>query len=273
MDKDDLDRREKKANIDSLLVELNKQLISYKIVDSRNQIIAIVKDIRTDNHQDINLLIHPVERLGLISFYQLNSRHINNIDTENKQIIINIPSEEIHQLPSYQPLPSYLQKEVEGTKNSGEHSVQNSSLEIKNQEELLIPLLEERLLVNRHKRKLGEIVVRKKIETEMIQVPIRREKLIVEQIGEENRQLAEIDLGNEEIAGVELTRQNQAVKQSLIKTEFLSLKSAREILFAIACQSESELVKVKLEIVTDSPQQQAAYQEILDLHLGTQLTE
>jgi stress response protein YsnF len=38
------------------------------------------------------------------------------------------------------------------------------------------------------------VVVRKEIETEIIEVPIQREKLIIEQVGDEPRTLAEIDL-------------------------------------------------------------------------------
>jgi stress response protein YsnF len=62
------------------------------------------------------------------------------------------------------------------------------------QQEEVIPLHEERLIVDQKKQKVGEVVVRKEIETEIIQVPVQREKLIVEQVGEEPQQLAEIDL-------------------------------------------------------------------------------
>lgn len=61
-------------------------------------------------------------------------------------------------------------------------------------QEQVIPLREERLIVDQKKRKVGEVVVRKEIETEIIEVPVQREKLIVEQVGAEPKQLAEIDL-------------------------------------------------------------------------------
>lgn len=60
-----------------------------------------------------------------------------------------------------------------------------------------IPLREERLIVDKHKQKAGEVIVRKEIETEIIEVPIQREKLIIEQVGPEPKQLAEIDLADE----------------------------------------------------------------------------
>lgn len=69
-------------------------------------------------------------------------------------------------------------------------------------QEEVIPLLEERLIVDQKQRKVGEVVVRKEIETEIIEVPVQREKLIVEQVGPEPKQLAEIDLTEEQVPPV-----------------------------------------------------------------------
>jgi Domain of unknown function (DUF2382) len=60
-------------------------------------------------------------------------------------------------------------------------------------------LLEERLMVDLTRRKTGEIVVRKEVDTQTlyVEVPVRREKLIVEQVSPEYKLLAQIDLGRE----------------------------------------------------------------------------
>lgn len=50
-------------------------------------------------------------------------------------------------------------------------------------------------MIDSHKRKVGEVIVRKEIETRIIEVPVRREKLIVEQISPTFKQLAVVDLG------------------------------------------------------------------------------
>jgi stress response protein YsnF len=65
--------------------------------------------------------------------------------------------------------------------------LQKTTLAPKTLIEEVIPLLEERLMVNLTRRKTGEVVVRKEIETHILQmqVPIRREKLIVEQVSPE----------------------------------------------------------------------------------------
>lgn len=65
-------------------------------------------------------------------------------------------------------------------------------------DENTIPLREERITVATHKRKVGEVIVRKEVETQMIQVPVRREKLIVERIDGGTRQIAEIYLNDDE---------------------------------------------------------------------------
>lgn len=69
----------------------------------------------------------------------------------------------------------------------------------------IVRLVEERLVVNRSKRKIGEVIVRKEIETRIIQVPVRYEKLIVEQVSPERKQLVEINLGQADGTGIELT--------------------------------------------------------------------
>jgi len=65
-----------------------------------------------------------------------------------------------------------------------------------------IQLLEERLVVDRQRHKIGEISVRKVIETEIVEVPIRREKLVVEKIGESDP-LFEVGLNDAQIRGHE----------------------------------------------------------------------
>jgi stress response protein YsnF len=78
------------------------------------------------------------------------------------------------------------------------HDSQEKIKELSNQNilaEKIVPLLSERVVVDRHKRKSGEVVVRKVIETEVVEVIVRREKLIVEQVSPSYKELAVIDLG------------------------------------------------------------------------------
>lgn len=142
-------------------------------------------------------------------------------------------------------------------------------------EEEIIRLLEERLVVNRRKWKVGEIVARKEVENQIVQVPIRREKLIIEQISPEPRQIAVIDLGNGEAIGGELVaapssdRREPSVSNAEsdynVIGEFISPKAASNLLEAIALQGRSHgCAKVRVELVVDDPQLQATYQNMFD---------
>jgi hypothetical protein len=57
-----------------------------------------------------------------------------------------------------------------------------------------IPLVQEKLVVTRQRHKLGEIVVRKVVETDWVQIPVHREKLVVQTVGKPEP-LTEITLG------------------------------------------------------------------------------
>ncbi|MEO1069729.1 MAG: DUF2382 domain-containing protein [Cyanobacteria bacterium J06638_6] len=63
-----------------------------------------------------------------------------------------------------------------------------------------IPLIAEKLTVHRQRRKVGEVVVRKLVETDWVQVPVYREKLVVTQVGQ-SEPLAVVSLGESRVMG------------------------------------------------------------------------
>jgi len=87
------------------------------------------------------------------------------------------------------------------------------------EQETVIPLREERLIVEQKKQKIGEVIVRKEIETEIVEVPVHREKLIVEQVGNEPKQLAEIDLTDEELSNLSLAQRREAQLPNISRHE------------------------------------------------------
>lgn len=149
----------------------------------------------------------------------------------------------------------------------------NSSVETTNLAELgderILKLLEERLVVNSNQQKIGDVIVRKVIETRMVQVPVRREILIVEQVSPENKQLAEIDLNSGEISGVELTNGVSSEALSLdrgltVSGIFSSPKVASLLLNAIALEKNHGCKQVQVSIVVENHQDQQKYQEWFD---------
>ncbi len=86
-----------------------------------------------------------------------------------------------------------------------------------------INLLEEKLQVNRSKRKIGEVVIRKQTETRMIQIPIKREKLIVEKNGDRPEQLAEVVIQEEKINGFSYRDLENNNSLHITKSHYLNL--------------------------------------------------
>lgn len=149
---------------------------------------------------------------------------------------------------------------------------QNGVIEISDTREVLqeeiIRLLGERVFVDRSKRKVGEVIVRKEIETRMVQIPVRREKLIVEQVSPERKQLAEIDLGQEEITGIDMleaispnSELGSLDNQLTVSGEFKSPKIASLLLNAIALERRHGCKKVRVEIVVEDAERQQTYQQ------------
>ena len=179
-----------------------------------------------------------------------------------------LSSAQVSSLPDYKS--NYDQSTVSKTDRLDESSDKfngiNGTLET-------VRLLEEKLIVDRQKRKIGEIIVRKEIETHIVEVPVRREKLIVEQVGLELKQLASIDLGdpsNNGFNSVEIREVAGARVPSSITGEFVSVKMASQFLQAIADQPDSGCEKVQINLTLSDPKLQEVYQQWLERYSAIQ---
>lgn len=132
-------------------------------------------------------------------------------------------------------------------------SLTNEAIELS--PEQAIRLLEERLVVRSDKRKVGEIVVRKEVETRMIEVPIRREKLIVEQVQPKYERIAEIDLGKTTEAEFSGTT---------VSGKFDSPRTVSDLLDAIARTPEHDCAEIRVEIKLKDTKHQETYQAWFD---------
>ena len=122
-----------------------------------------------------------------------------------------------------------------------------------------IRLLEERLVVDRHKRKVGEVVVRKEVETRFIRVPIQREILIVEQVEPEFKQLAVVDLGQIHDDSIAL---DDGTSPTVVAS-FTSTATAIEFLKSLVTRSPSKSQDLQLNIAIDDADTQAFYRQWL----------
>ncbi|MEH2458156.1 DUF2382 domain-containing protein [Nostoc sp.] len=277
------------------LADLRKKVKDFAVIDKQGLLVGVVHDLIVDANRRLNLVISNQANQKTVeygqqladkhpSLFRLQSQKIKQIDKPTKSVFIDLNKSEIEYMPEY------LETETPGdanrqaalhlptlSENSTEQLVNNqttnSPVEPVNleqvSEEKIIRLLEERLVVESSKRKIGEVIVRKVIETRMIQVPVRREKLIVEQISPEHKQLAEIDLGEEEISGVDLTEVERhevtRIDGSLtVSGEFSSPKTASLLLNAIALERNHGCKQVRVTIAVEDESHQKKYQEWFD---------
>ncbi len=116
--------------------------------------------------------------------------------------------------------------------------------------EKVISLLAERLVVDRRKRKVSEVVFRKEIETRIVEVPIRREKLIVEQVSPEYKQLAIIDLGQASAENNVLEITDNPLPNT-VNAEFTSARAAIQFLESMVDQPNPGLQRIQVIIISE----------------------
>ena len=239
-------------NILFQLSQLDKQLVSYQVLDRLGNLTATVTDVHYASDGSQYLLIKLIQGDTQLSLHRLTSDRIMRLDLAERLIFSDLTQQQILELPLYQPVPPLSASEEELLSASKVKETWQTSL------------LEERLRVNRRKQKVGEVVVRKKIETHMIQVPVRREKLIVERVGEASEPIAEVLIGESKVNGFKPIELTEDGTLHLTKSHFLTIETAQQLLQALSALSSAEGAKIRLEIVSNSSQEQIEYQNICD---------
>lgn len=274
------------ARISALLESLRAKVKNYAVIDKQGQVLGEVRDLIIDSNRQLNFVGFDSGSQVKGRFFLLSSKLVEKIDSQVKQIFINVDKSQIEQI---EYLPEYIQKEsqiseMEQNLNAPEPNTEDSALiaavanatntQIDSVEDI-IRLLGERLVIDRTKRKVGEVIIRKEIETQIVQVPIRREKLIVEQVSPERKQLAEIVLGQEDISGIDLTQAQTPASVSegetpafanfdgglTVSGEFSSPKIASLLLNAIALERNNGCKAVRVTILVENEEHQKTYQE------------
>ena len=267
------------------LDQLKNKLQGFAVIDPDGRFVGEVIDIVVNEQQRLHLVVSQPDVNNGQRFFLIPSRVVSWVRSRSHTLSITLTQATIRNLPDYQlsmhssTEPDNQPQEIELTSLEG---LENQPISVEAQEflghtalpkamsgevvqEESIRLLEERLAVSYNKHKVGEVIVRKEIETYMIEVPVRREKLIVEQISPDYKQLAEIDLGHGEIEGLELRDYQlndlQTNSNLTIGGEFSSPKTAAWLLDSIAHQAQPGCKKIRIEIELDD-------QSHLDLYQG-----
>jgi stress response protein YsnF len=264
--------------------KVRTKLKSFTVKDNQGHLVGKIKDVYFDPNGQLNFVVSGLGRENPRIFL-VSIKLLKKVDYHQKTLFVSIKSDAVDLLPGIGGTAEYeyLEKsseqldEASNNESTNPSTVmsnltdadrQNEHLEIDEDDENLdivdrevIRLLEERLVINRSKRKVGEVIVRKEIETRMVQVPIQWEKLIVEQVGDDPKVLAEIDLGEGNITGIDLAEIKSDRQEPTVKAEFTSVQKASKILNAIASQPRHGCVKVRLEIVLEDKQLEDTYQK------------
>jgi hypothetical protein len=126
-------------------------------------------------------------------------------------------------------------------------------------------LLEERLMVDLTRHKIGEIVVRKEIDTQILQleVPVRHEKLIVEQVSPEYKLLASIDLGREDVSnGTPAFVNNDRNSRDLVSSQVTSPAAAIDLLTELAQIAGDDVQTIRISIALKDNCNRDRYQKL-----------
>ncbi|KAF3890456.1 MULTISPECIES: DUF2382 domain-containing protein [Nostocales] len=266
------------ARISTLLESLRQKVRKFTIMDRQNQLVGEVQDLIIDVNRQISFVVNTNRNSDeKYQTFLLSSKLVEKIDSQIKCIFLKVKKTEIRLLEN--PLEKNSQiSTMEDNSNTLAGNTQDTSVisnsivntndgNISSVEEI-VRLLGERVIVDRSKRKVGEVIVRKQVETRMVQVPIRSEKLIVEQVSPERKQLAEIDLSQGDIsadfefADTDSLHSTDSFDGSLtVSGEFSSPKIASLLLNAIALERNHGCKAVRVTIVVEDEEHQKNYQE------------
>jgi stress response protein YsnF len=276
------------AQIVSLISNLNGKLQNFLVIDKNSNLVGKVKDVILDSNRQISFIISESSDQVETRLFILRGQLVQKIDSQAHCLILIVDKSQLEYLPEYferEIEPEIESKILENTSGNltVDNSLQNSSMpdtsslnQTNNfavdsttehfEHEDIIRLLSERLIVDSSKHKVGEVVVRKEIETRMVTIPVRHERLIVEQISPEHKELANIYLGGEEFAGVEPTLGGKLESANFngaltVSGEFSSPKIASLLLNAIALERNNGCKRVQITIAVENEQHQQQYQE------------
>lgn len=192
-----------------------QHLINSDVFDRSGYLIGNVVSVQPSTATDFSLIVQLLGRAGGTDQVTIPSTSITTIDSEKKTIYVDRDQREF-------------------TPNAGQK----------------IQLVEERLVVNRKRVKVGEVSVRRVVETEMVEIPVRREKLVIENIGS-NTPPVEVSLGETQIQGHQIAVQPDSDRDITASGVFETIQDAITFLGTIDQRPELHCEKIRVAILLD----------------------
>lgn len=192
-----------------------QQLINSDVFDRSGYLIGKVVNIQPSPLTDFSLVVQLLGSSGEGDQVTIHSTSITAIDSENKTIHVDRDQREF-------------------VPNAGQG----------------IQLVEERLVVNRKRVKVGEVSVRRVVETEMVEIPVRREKLVIENVGSSTPPV-EVSLGETQIQGHEIAVQPNSNQDVTASGIFETIQDAMSFLGTAEQRPELRCEKIRVAILLD----------------------
>ncbi|PZV08234.1 MAG: hypothetical protein DCF32_05230 [Leptolyngbya sp.] len=192
----------------------HQHLLSSDIFDRSGYLIGKVVRIQSSTATDFSLIVQLLGR-DAASQVTISSASIIDIDPEKKTIHIDRDQQEF-------------------APDAGQG----------------IQLVEERLVVNRKRVKVGEVSIRRVVETEMIEIPVRREKLVIENIGSSTPPI-EVSLGETQLQGQEMAVQPNSDRDATASGIFETIQAAVSFLGTAEQRPELHCEKIRVAILLD----------------------
>lgn len=240
----------------------NSYIRQFDVYDNHQEKIGQVMDVRVNEAGHFQYLVvelvAPANKQVLVPLSQ------TEIDPQKRRIHMQeLSKDQVLNLSAYNPVAAAQSPQPSNSSHPLNHPL---PLPLQTENGTTIRLHEERLVVDRGKRrKIGEVIVRKEIETRMVEVPVRHEKLIVEQVSPDYQQLAVVDLKPPaDFAAVATDFSAQAS----VSGEFTSAEAASRFLDAIAHHPSAGHRSIQIRITLKDAAEQATYQEWLERYLG-----
>lgn len=207
---------------DSPTVPTDQSLVACAVYDQQGCYIGMVVKAYRDVDDQLSLILQGSKSQHQIDKLRVAGESIQHIDVRRKKIYVDLDAYPIGQV------------EVES-----------------------LPLWQEQVVVNRTRRKVGEVSIRKVTDTYMVQVPIRSEKLVVEDV-ETGAVLTHVDLTNTHISQEDLLDGSSNItytNDQLVKGYLEQLKDAVSFFKAVSQYPNNSFVKGKTILSLLQPQQ------------------
>ena len=243
---------------------------NLKVYDTQNHLLGDVQHIIRGEDDQLQIVFAlPNQEKPL---FRVSRQTVRKVDLENSYVTILLTKPMREELLKHDQNNTFKWIETDDHLEDSTHLSQPSLEEEEDHsilDEATIRLLEERLTVDRTSTKVGEVVVRKVVETKMVEVPVRQEKLVIEQVtGDQTENLAEIDLSSEVIQNVDQSANFVNSHHYNVQGEFMTPDAASEILKAISLQKDHGCRAVKIELLVSDDQKRKDYQAMFDRCTG-----